>query len=194
MTREINSNETDINKLRLFGRFPKANFDFNSQRFAEEYKKIISTPELTDKLLERMIYRYNVNELKKAAIMDYVLNHYSEGLTSEKICELFQCDKNTIFAIGQELDVSIRLSIQKSFYQEMGRNEIMIDEFGLTPRSFNYIYKRGCMTKNATVEAYKNGYISNDKVRNEISDLIIGNGLGNGNSQESENENGSMMM
>ena len=173
MAREINLSNAEINKLKLFGRFPKTNFDFDSQKFIDKYMKTISTVELTNKLLERMIYRYNINELKKAAIMDYVLNHYSEGLTSEKICELFECDKNMISAIGQELETSIRLSIQQDFYAENGRNEKMIDEFGFTPRTFNYIYKRGYMTRSATVEAYKNGYISNDKVRNEISELII---------------------
>lgn len=165
--------EGDNNKLKLFGRFPKTNFNFDTDRFVAEYMKIISTPELTDVLLDRMIYRYNVNELKKAAIMDFVKNNYSPNLSSEKLCQMFECDKNTIFAIGQELEVSIRLFIQKKFYNEMGRNEKMIDEFGFTPRTFNHIYKRGYMTKSATIEAYRNGYITNEKVRSEIAERLV---------------------
>ncbi|MBQ8424944.1 MAG: hypothetical protein IJX17_02850 [Clostridia bacterium] len=166
-------NENGVNTLRLFGRFPKKNFDFDSQKFIDEYMKIISSPELTDELMIRMIYRYGTNELKKAAIVQFVRETKGEGLTSEKLWELFECDKNTIFAIGQEMETSIRLLIQQKFYAENGRKEIMIDEFGFTPRTFNYIYKRGYMTKSAMVEAYKNGYISNEKVREEIRNSIL---------------------
>lgn len=166
-------NENTTNYLKLFGRFPKSNFNFDSQRFVEEYMKIISKPELTDELMIRMIYRYGTNELKKAAIIQFVRETRGENLTSEKLWQLFNCDKNTIFAIGQEMETSIRLLIQQKLYAETGKKEIMIDEFGFTPRTFNYICKRGYTTKSAMIEAYKNGYISNEKVREEIRNSII---------------------
>jgi len=170
-------NESTTNNLRLFGRFPKTNFDFDSQKFVEEYLKVISSKELSDKLMQRMVYRYGTNELKKAAIVEFVRTNTDISLTSEKLWELFECDKNTIFSIGQEMEVSIRLFVHQKLYAQMGKREVMIDEFGFTPRTFNYIYKRGYMTKSAILEAYKNGYISNEKVREEIRDSIINSKL-----------------
>ena len=167
------SNERELSKLKLFGRFPKTNFAYDSQRFIEEYMNIISSNELTDELMNRMVFRYGTHELKKAAIVQFVRENNTLNLTSEKLWQLFECDKNTIFAIGQEMETSIRLLIQQKLYAESGRREVMIDELGFTPRTFNYIYKRGCMTKNAIIEAYKNGYISNEKVRAEIRNSIM---------------------
>lgn len=164
--------EKSDNKLKYFGRFPKTNFSFDSKKFIDEYKNIISSNKLTDELLERMVYRYGTNELKKAAIVNFVKENSMGDLSTEKLCNLFECDKNTIFAIGQEIETSIRLLIQKKFYFENGRKEVMIDELGLSSRTFNYIYNRGLMTKSAVVEAYKNGYISGEKVRQEICDKL----------------------
>lgn len=166
------NNENKMNNLKLFGRFPKTNFDFDSKQFVDEYMKIITSPKHSDELMKRMIYRYGTNELKKASIVQFVRENINESLTSENICQLFECDKNTIFTIGQEMEVSIRLQILQKLYLDSGRNEKMIDEFGFTPRTFNYIYKRGYMTKSAMTEAYKNGYITNEKVKDEIKNAI----------------------
>ena len=167
--------EKNDSKLKVFGRFPKSNFAFDSTKFIQEYKNILFSPELTDELLARMVYRYGTNELKKAAIVNFVKENSQVGLSAENLCSLFECDKNTIFAIGQEIETSIRLMIQKKLYKESGRNETMIDELGLTPRTFNYIYNRGYMTKSAVCEAYKNRYITSEKVRTELSEKLGSN-------------------
>lgn len=164
--------EKNESKLRFFGRFPKSNFAFDSTKFISEYNNIISSKDLTDKLLGRMVYRYGTNDLKKASIVNFVKENSNEGLSTESLCKLFECDKNTIFAIGQEIEISIRLFIQKKFYAENGRNEIMLDEMKLTPRTFNYILNRGYTTKSAVVEAYKNGYISSEKIRQELNEKL----------------------
>ena len=65
-------NENGANTLKLFGRFPKTNFDFDSQKFVDEYMNIISSDKNSDELMIRMIYRYGTNELKKAAIIQFV--------------------------------------------------------------------------------------------------------------------------
>lgn len=171
-------NEGFVSKLKMFGRFPKSNFSFDTEEFVNEYLKIVSSDELFDELLNRMSIRYGNNEIEKTNVIEFVkgLNHYN--LNEDKLCQFLTCDKNLIFSIGQEMETSIRLFAQKSLYKKRGKMEFMIDEFGFSPKTFNYLLKRGYNTKSAVMQAYRNGYIASDKVKNEIKEkLLIGSVL-----------------
>lgn len=165
-----------VSKLKMFGRFPKTNFSFNSQVFIDEYNNIISSDTLFENLLSRMIVRYGKNEPEKAEILEFVKNLKNFNLNEDKFREIINCDKNIITAIGQEMDTSIRLFAQKNLYKKQGKNEFMIDEFGFSPKTFNYLINRGYNTKNDVTHALRNGYISNQKVKDEIKEAFsIGN-------------------
>ena len=171
-------NENFVGKLKMFGRFPKSDFSFDSEEFVGEYLKIISSEELFDELLTRMYIRYGKNEIEKAQVIGFVKELNLFNLNEEKLRELLTCDKNLIFSIGQEMETSIRLFAQKSLYKKKGKMEFMIDEFGFSPKTFNYLLKRGYNTKSAVLQAYRNGYITSEKVKNEIKEsLLIGNVL-----------------
>ena len=173
-------NESFVGKLKMFGRFPKSDFSFDTEEFVNEYFRIISSEELFDELLTRMCIRYGKNEIEKAQVIGFVkeLNHFN--LNEDKLRELLTCDKNLIFSIGQEMETSIRLFAQKAVYRKKGKVEFMIDEFGFSPKTFNYLLKRGYNTKSAVLQAYRNGYITGEKVKNEIKErLLIGKVLDN---------------
>ena len=165
--------ENFVSKLKMFGRFPKTNFSFDSKEFVDEYLKIITSEQLFDELLSRMRFRYKKNEAEKAEIVEFVKNLKNFNLNEDKFCEILGCDKNLIFAIGQEMETSIRLFAQKSLYKNQGRNEFMIDEFDLSPKTFNYLIKRGYATKTAVAQALRNGYITSPKVKQEIENSML---------------------
>ena len=165
-------NENYVGRLKMFGRFPKTNFSFNSKEFIDEYTNIISSDELFNELLLRMTARYRKNEIEKAEIVGFVKDLKNFNLNEDKFCEVLGCDKNLIFAIGQEMDTSIRLFAQKMLYKKQGRVEFMIDEFDLSPKTFNFLIKRGYNTKSAVVQALRNGYITSPKVKEEVENAM----------------------
>lgn len=166
-------NENYVSKLKMFGRFPKTNFAFDSEEFINEYLNIISNESLFNELLSRMSLRYGKYETTKLEVIEFVKQLNNFNLNEDKLCEILNCDKNLIFAIGQEMEVSIRLLAQKSIYKKNGKSEFMIDEFGFTPKSFNYFLKHGYYTKSAVLQAFRNGYIKNEKIKNEIRETLL---------------------
>lgn len=166
-------NFNNVARLKMFGRFPKTNFSFDSEIFVNEYNNIISSEPLFEELLSRMMLRYGNNEPEKAQIMEFVKNLKNFNLNEDKFREILECDKNLITAIGQEMDTSIRLFAQKNLYKSQGKNEFMIDEFGFTPKTFKYLLKYGYYTKNQVVQALKNGYISNSKIAEEVRETLL---------------------
>lgn len=167
------TNEESLSKFKVFGRFPKSNFTFESPEFIAEYKKIISSDVLFNELLVRMSKRYGNNEIEKQTVLCIVKNLKLENVNEDSFCEILGCDRNLIFLIGKDLDVSIRLFAKKLLYAKDGKNEEMVDEFGFTPKTFNYLYKRGYCTKRAIVQAYKNGYIVGEKIKSEIAGVFF---------------------
>ena len=166
-------NENYVGRLKMFGRFPKTSFSFDSEKFIAEYINIISSESIFEELLSRMNLRYGKNEPEKAQIIDFVKNLKNFNLNEDKFREILECDKNLISAIGQEMDTSIRLFAQKNLYKYQGKNEFMIDEFGFSPKTFNYLLKRGYNTKNQVVQALRNGYISNSKIAEEVRQTFL---------------------
>ena len=178
------SSEYFASKLKMFGRFPKTNFSIESSEFIEEYLKIISSDELFDELLSRMLVRYGKNEPIKSQIIEIVKGLNNFHLNEDKLRETLNCDKNIIFSIGQDIDISIRLFAKKFLLKQKGIQNFMIDEFGFTSKTFNYLYKRGYTTKSEVLQAVRNGYIKNEKAILEIKKkLLVDSALSN-----SENE------